>query len=344
MGQRGRRSIPALTSLRFFAALLVVLFHYNLIHNLAFLNYVSNFGYEAVTFFFILSGFILTYVHLELGGQSRLNLSSMAFIAQRVARIGPAYVVGLVLAAPFFCRRLRLQHQISVLKFVAGLFFVPAALQAWFPSIATLWNIPAWSLSVEFFLYLSFPAFVHIACRGKPIKLLIVAVVAVVGLALGKIYVEAFVISAYGASEFAALGWWRSFLDYFPLWHFPQFALGVALGELFLSEKRFSPRAHEMIMAVSLFAVAAIIGWHAELPILSSNMILAPAFGSLIFGAAGAVGPLSRLLSARSLVLLGDASYATYIIHSPLWLCWDRLTRVDLRIELSPLTIFLVTS
>lgn len=48
-------SIPTLTSLRFFAAMLVVIFHYNIGKNLIFLVGVSSFGYEAVTFFFVLS-------------------------------------------------------------------------------------------------------------------------------------------------------------------------------------------------------------------------------------------------------------------------------------------------
>jgi peptidoglycan/LPS O-acetylase OafA/YrhL len=97
-----RPSVPALTSLRFFAALLVVIFHYNIGKQPNFLSGVSTFGYEAVTFFFVLSGFILTYAHLEPREQLWLNISAAAFMSRRVARIAPAYIVGLALAVPFF--------------------------------------------------------------------------------------------------------------------------------------------------------------------------------------------------------------------------------------------------
>jgi peptidoglycan/LPS O-acetylase OafA/YrhL len=48
-------------------------------------------------------------------------------------------------------------------------------------------------------------------------------------------------------------------------------------------------------------------------------LILAPLFGLLIFGAAGTT---SRILSHPWLVLLGEASYALYILHIPVWMWW----------------------
>src|SRR5262249_35379747 len=69
MRRRARPSLSVLTSLRFFAAAAVVGFHIIVgrsgdtvpIHG--FLANLANGGYAAVTFFFILSGFILTYAH-----------------------------------------------------------------------------------------------------------------------------------------------------------------------------------------------------------------------------------------------------------------------------------------
>jgi peptidoglycan/LPS O-acetylase OafA/YrhL len=322
-----RPSIPTLTSLRFFAALLVVIFHYDIGRHLSFLVGVSSFGYEAVTFFFVLSGFILTYAHLETGASEKLNLSAAAFMAHRIARIAPAYFIGLALAAPFFIVGYAIHHQISNSLFVAGVLLVPTALQAWFPSTATLWNIPAWSLSVELFLYVSFVPFVGIVGRTEQIRLLIAAYALVCAVAFAGMYL--------GDNRPATdADWWHSLFAYFPLWHLPQFIFGVALGRLFISGKRFSQNTHEATLLASIFVIGAILHYHPVVPMLSSNVILAPVFGVLIFGAAGAVGPLSKLLSARSLVLLGDASYATYIIHYPLWMWWYRIIAVDLQIEL----------
>ena len=63
-GAENRPNLPTLTSLRFFAAIFVVIFHYNLPHPI-FPRWLSDFGYEPVTFFFILSGFILTYANVS---------------------------------------------------------------------------------------------------------------------------------------------------------------------------------------------------------------------------------------------------------------------------------------
>jgi peptidoglycan/LPS O-acetylase OafA/YrhL len=319
--------------LRFFAALLVVSFHYNIGKNLSFLAGVSSFGYSAVTFFFVLSGFILTYAHLETGNPEKLNLSATAFMAHRIARIAPAYFIGLALAAPFFVIGYAIHHQISNSLFVAGMLLVPAALQAWFPSAATLWNIPAWSLSVELFLYISFVPFVRIGGRTEQIRLLTATFALVCAVAFARMY--------FGDNRPATdADWWHNFFAYFPLWHLPQFIFGVALGRLFISGRRFSQSTHEAILLASMLVIGTMLYYHPVAPMLSSNVVLAPVFGALIFGAAGAIGPLSQILSARSLVLLGDASYAIYIIHVPLWIWWDRVVGLDLRIDLPPFINF----
>jgi peptidoglycan/LPS O-acetylase OafA/YrhL len=324
-----RPNIPALTTLRFFAALLVVIFHYDIGRHLNFLSGVSGFGYEAVTFFFVLSGFILTYAHLEAGKPERLNVSAAAFLTHRIARIAPAYFIGLGLAAPFFIAGYAVHHEISQSQFVVGLLLVPTALQAWFPPAATLWNSPAWSLSVEVFLYASFVPLVRMVRRSGQITLMIAAYILVCSVALARVYLG----DNRPAND---ADWWHSLFAYFPLWHLPQFIFGIALGRLFISGTKLSQRAHEVILLASIFVICAILRYHSVMPMLSSNIVLAPVFGALIFGAARATGPLSRILSAWPLVLLGDASYATYIIHIPLWQWWYRVTVVDLQVGLPP--------
>ena len=112
-----RPNIPALTTLRFFAALLVVIFHYNLTAPI-FPFALAHFGYQAVTFFFILSGFILTYTH---GTSVGLNVSLREFFAARIAQISPAYYLALILALPFFVRSGQLSSAPFVLSMTSSL-------------------------------------------------------------------------------------------------------------------------------------------------------------------------------------------------------------------------------
>jgi peptidoglycan/LPS O-acetylase OafA/YrhL len=93
-GSVARPDLPVLTSLRFWAAIVVVLNHLDAGH----LDYLPEFvrgwcvsGYEAVTFFFVLSGFILTYVYASGHEHQSLNVPVRHFQIARLARIGPAY-------------------------------------------------------------------------------------------------------------------------------------------------------------------------------------------------------------------------------------------------------------
>ncbi len=87
--------IHALTSLRFFAALYVVCYH--TLHISSFLpglttgvpNKFLSLGYISVSFFFLLSGYILSMVYLRKGTPLRLR----SFYLARFARIYPLYLL-----------------------------------------------------------------------------------------------------------------------------------------------------------------------------------------------------------------------------------------------------------
>ncbi|EJH3465427.1 acyltransferase, partial [Escherichia coli] len=88
--------LNSLTSLRAFAALGVFFSHMAVIQNSSNRDFASSFeyfklGYSGVTFFFILSGFILTYsftISLRNG-----NGSFVDFLAHRVFRIYPVHLL-----------------------------------------------------------------------------------------------------------------------------------------------------------------------------------------------------------------------------------------------------------
>jgi peptidoglycan/LPS O-acetylase OafA/YrhL len=57
-------------------------------------------------------------------------------------------------------------------------------------------------------------------------------------------------------------------------------------------------------------------------------------------GAAGSAGLISRILASRFLVLLGNASYAIYILQFPVWLWWNHYSRVVYKMEWPPMLDF----
>ena len=131
--------LDRLTSLRFFAALLVVGNHST--RELAQVPGVSQLltmGTSGVTFFFALSGFVLTWSHRE-------NDSARSFYRRRFARIYPMHAATWVLAFPVL---ILAQQEISALQAGSNLLL----LQAWVPDSTVYFgmNAPSWSLSNEF--------------------------------------------------------------------------------------------------------------------------------------------------------------------------------------------------
>ena len=102
MGQKGR--LDALTSLRWFAAFAVLLRHVGQTN--AFPAFVTrhglNQGVIGVSFFFVLSGFVLTWSRSD-------NDTSAAFYQRRFARLYPAYAV----ACADHQTRALLSHELS---------------------------------------------------------------------------------------------------------------------------------------------------------------------------------------------------------------------------------------
>src|SRR5436305_12520340 len=95
-----RPRLHAITALRFFAALHVVLFHMRVVGILPggpwWYQNLASIGYVGVNFFFVFSGFILVYTY------EGVEVDARTFWRARFARIYPAYVVSLLAAAPFF--------------------------------------------------------------------------------------------------------------------------------------------------------------------------------------------------------------------------------------------------
>ena len=116
-------------------------------------------GSSAVSGFFFLSGFILTYAHMDSdhpGARPVLNIGRERFWAARFWRIYPAYLVAFILAAPFDIVQFRASGEHY------GAFFANRGLSADASGINSgslaLLELPAWSLSAEALFYVLFPS------------------------------------------------------------------------------------------------------------------------------------------------------------------------------------------
>lgn len=314
--------LPLLTSLRFFAAAEVLIFHacgpqLNDAATPAVIRDLFHNAYEAVTFFFLLSGFVLTYSHRrdhDLTSGSSLR----RYYLGRIARIYPVYWLALLIAAPqFIGEAVRENNPLYAPdEFLASLLLAPALLQTWYPSAAALWVWPAWSLSVEIAFYLVLPFLVPRLLRWPlwqqlAISLILLCVVEVLRIWLGS-----------GGAPFNLS---YEFLHYH-FWLFaPVFMLGSALAAVYAKHPP-TPHAASLMFNGAGVLVLGLFCCRSSLPPWAlSNVVLAPLFGVLVLGATTVRGLLPRLLSHPYMVLLGNASYALYILHLPLLHWWTSL-------------------
>jgi peptidoglycan/LPS O-acetylase OafA/YrhL len=314
-----RQQLPALTSLRFFAALVVVAFHAQ-VGQVPWLPHIVKIicdsGYQAVTFFFVLSGFILTHVYAPTERSARLAVTDQEFWRRRAMRILPAYYLGLILGAPSVLYGIFVSHNIVVSNIWASLFLTLVLLQAWAPPFALTWNAPAWSLSVEAFFYAIFPALVRLVGRIGCWTIFTVAI----GIAcLNDVFRKLLIERWADVSDS-----WHNFFGYFPLFHLPAFILGIALARL-----QFVPGLNVAGMRRMLFlggcvGALVILDLGDSMPNWVPNgFLLLVFFGAIVLGAAQLDGLPYKILALSPLIFLGDASYAIYILHVPISFWWS---------------------
>lgn len=334
-GALDRPHLKPLTSLRFFAAMLVLVFHWAVPTRAEGpLWNIAHAGFVGVPLFFVLSGFILAYNYLDEAG--RLRVPSRAFWAARFARIYPVYVLGLVVAAPHFLRNyVDFDSTASALGTI-GLTGVLdlLLLQSWFPDVLQRWNGPGWSLSAEAFFYLAFPLLVPALARLRGPRLLGVAG----GMWAVSLAAPTLFYLAGSATPERIEAFWPSVLVFNPLLRLPEFVIGVCIGRRYLERRRApSPPRLSAVAALSVAAVLATMAFVPQPPpLFLYTTLLTPAFATLVYALAmmGSGPPVGRALSGSALVLLGRASYAMYILHLPILFAMQKVaadSRLDFR-------------
>lgn len=310
--------IPPLTSLRFFAAMVVVVFHYEPDKFAALPGFFQSWletGYEAVTFFYVLSGFILAYVYAGVDFSRRGSVR--AFLFARIGRLAPAYYLALLIALPFYLGEALGEGDLPRDELALHIALVLSALQAWWPDAAVVWNPPAWSMSVEWFFYLLFPLALVLARRLPATLLLPGSLMLVAAVAAFRLWV----IDPLADQEPED---WGNLAAFFPLFHLPQFLFGLALGRVYSLGPKPAPALAAGLFAAGLIGLMILFMDLEELPgHIRSNAVLVVFFGLLIYGAATGGHFVDRALSPKPLVFLGNASYAIYALHEPVAMWWE---------------------
>jgi len=293
--------LNSLTGLRFLAAYMVLLQH---IQNFAVIPVLAPYtlGAAGVSFFFVLSGFVLTWSFFP-GDNAR------RFYWRRFARIWPLHVTATLIAIPVFYygRHLGLDWTAIALSLLL--------LHAWSTAPTTYFggNPVSWTLSCEALFYAVHPFIVRPLLRWRPAVLAGTAAVVLVYL-----YATPQLLHGHlGTRTFV----WLTYIS--PGYRIGEFVLGVLLAAALRHGVRVriplgATLAAALLWLVFIFGYAdrtsqvmqdLVYGLHrALLPLLFAGVIAAAAQRDL--------DGRRSWLRRPTMVRLGHWSYAFYLVHA----------------------------
>jgi len=296
------KHLNALTGIRFFAALYVAIYHFFPVKGLPeWAQVIVKSGFMGVSFFFLLSGFIMVYNYVPKAD----GLNKAKYWWVRVARIYPIYFVAMLISLPGFLKSL----EGGISAAAPHLLTRFTAIHAWIPSHIDGWNTPSWSLSCEAFFYLIFPFlvpwFAKMNLKSAQMVFAGCALLALLGPLLSVIW---------GLDSKSPTYY---FLYYSPLFHTPQFLAGAALGRIYMHAPAPTRQTGTLAAAFGLLVVL-MFAFYGQAIFVQCGVMLAP-FAMLIWALAKGSGSLNNFLSHPKMHLLGDASYSLYILHAPVF-------------------------
>ncbi len=281
--------------LRAFAALSVVIFH----TNFSFRNGVHT-EFHAVAIFFVISGFIMTYISRN---------DPAGFFYNRCVRIVPLYAL---LTLVLFFWKLKAQFPYDIFGYLAGeegrgagltlaallksLLFIP------YENSAGLWrpiNAVGWTLNLEMYFYVLFSVALVLSKRLAP---------AIVG----------GVVLAVDLSGSACAGDVCAFYAQ-PITIY--FVLGIAAYYLWrASAPWLEKQSRALLIQIAAAFAVFFFGWHL-LPELSESLgnwlvsLINYLLPFLVVAAALSLHTAETRLSWKPVLVLGEASYALYLVH-----------------------------
>ncbi len=321
--------IPRLDHLRFFAAALIVLYHFY--HSAipleargtnVLLNVISE-GSSAVAIFFVLSGFIFGLIGYD------KKIRYVDFVWSRVIRIYPLYIFALLLLIGAN------RNRFSSVDFITLLFpvFDSGSLPG-LPGFGQLWTV-----GLEFQFYLIFPFLAAFVARN------------------GYRYLLGLVLLAIGLRVlyFVQTGSVRDISYWTLLGRIDEFALGIGAAAVYMRRRHLFSNPLHLVLAIALAlgALQWLVAWGGYFNGAKSILwVVWPTIGGLVWAYL-----LLSYVSCRirmpgfldkSLDKLGALSFSIYVMHSfalywtqKYWAVWTFTKRTDLDAALRGILICL---
>lgn len=309
--------LPSLTGLRFFAALLVFLFHSSLsnspippndpinpfadptvagIYEKALLNT----GYIGVSFFFVLSGFVLTW-------SAAPEIRVTAFWRRRMVKIFPNHLVVFAASLPLFAGA----SITSVVHWLPNMLLVHTFFPQ--PQINLSMNPPSWSLGSEILFYALFPLLIIPVRRIREGGLWGWAGVMVAGTVAVQLVATSLISDTpkSAITPISDMQFWFGYL--FPPGRLFEFVLGMLLARIVSSGHW--PRGIGLGVSLMLMAVGYGAGFFVPFQYTFVVATIIPICALIASVAAADAAGRRTWLCSRPMVWLGKVSFGFYLVQ-----------------------------
>ncbi|HEY4617396.1 MAG TPA: acyltransferase [Flavobacterium sp.] len=298
--------IKPLTSLRFFFAFIIFTHHLTFLSKskASYLRWIHEYilkeGFIGVSFFFILSGFILAYNYRD--SILDRNISKSDFYIARIARIYPVHLLCLLIAVPITLQNV----SFDLSTWFAQLFFNLTLTQSFIPIkyIYFSFNSPSWSISNELFFYLLFPFLIIWSSKIKEHK-------------YKKAFLTMLVLLIPILMVIIPAEYYKSLFYVNPFFRVFDFIIGIMLFEFYLRIKKKQRTINYNLLEISSVTILILFFvFHTSVPLVMRYSVyywIPMSLIILIFSFQN--GAISRFLSNKSLILLGEISFGFYMFH-----------------------------
>lgn len=311
------RRLHGLTGLRYFAAIAVVLVHVEYTFaNARSLTIAGAYGYIGVTFFYLLSGFVLTWSY---SGQPATR-----FWWGRIARIVPLQITLMLVAFTVLAPQEKVPGPRGRIEDLL-------LLQAWDPRPTVYYggNGVSWSLSCEMFFYLLFPAAILLVRRLTRRGVTAAATATLTVMLTAPVVVGWSTPLTAGGLVTGQTYYWLFYV--FPPYRFGEFFLGMLLARATTLGLRVRRPLVTGSLAVAGLAALTLAVTHFTLhtgndlarPLV--DLAAVPFFALLILATTSSeVARAETPLGTGLPVLLGEWSFALFLVHKPVFLLSQR--------------------
>jgi peptidoglycan/LPS O-acetylase OafA/YrhL len=310
---------PGLNGLRFFAAMAVACSHVELMKQYHGLPNaydrlpVYELGRLSVTLFFVLSGYLITYL-LLVEKQRQGTIAVKPFYMRRMLRIWPLYYL-IVLASFFVLPHIDAFHVPQFTGAIAANFGRTFPLFALFlPQLALSvyepvpFAEPAWSIGVEEQFYLLWPLLLRRTRRFVPLA------AAVIVLAVGARY-GALRMAQANRADAGALAVWNGVINYLYFTRIECMAIGGLFAWIFFAKKQavLNFLYSRVVQAIVYALLVWLLVTDSFKPIFNYGGY-SVLFGVLILNVA--TNPRSLIkLRGRAFEFFGNISFSIYMLH-----------------------------